>query len=72
MGTFCARESVLKCGMKRNELSSLRQQPIYHLSNLPPPPSIVDGPNVIEPDILKPPGMTESREESSERGEERG
>ena len=34
------------------------QQPIYHLSNLPPPPSIADGPNVIDTDALKTPGRT--------------
>ena len=43
------------------------QQPIYHLSNLPPPPSIVDGPNVIEPDILKPPGMRVEKERAKEK-----
>jgi len=30
-------------------------QPIYQLSSLQPPSSIADGPNVVDPDALKPP-----------------
>lgn len=37
---------------------SLAQPQIYHLSNLPPPASITEGPNVVDPEVMKSPGKT--------------
>ncbi|TRY80954.1 hypothetical protein TCAL_09562 [Tigriopus californicus] len=40
---------------------SLAQPQIYHLSNLPPPASITEGPNVVDPEVMKSPARKPSK-----------
>ncbi len=41
--------------------NGLGHQPLYQLSSLPPPPSITDGPNVIDSEVLKNSGRKKLR-----------